>query len=73
MGSYQVGIALVVAFITAIFLGIAVLDVYFHAHGSPSVGYRVQRWSRRNQVLSAALILVLFTLLTHFLANPVAK
>ena len=71
MGSYGPGIALAVLAIGAILLGISLLDVYFYEHNSPSVGWRIQRWALKNQVLSGALLLIFMMLVTHFVFNPI--
>jgi hypothetical protein len=71
MGTYGLGIALATGFIGAIFIGISILDVIFYRHKAPSVGWRIQRWSRKNPVLSGALLLVYAMLVTHFVANPI--
>jgi hypothetical protein len=71
MGTYKIGIAAAIVFIGAIFIGIAILEIVFDRNDSPSVGWRIQRWSRRNPILSGALLLIYALLVTHFVANPI--
>ena len=71
MGTYGPGVVAAIIFIGLIFFGISVLDLIFYQRNSPSVGWRVQRWSRKNPILSGALLLIYATLVTHFVANPI--
>jgi hypothetical protein len=63
--------AAVIIFIFSLFILICATDFLCLLNHWPSLGYRVQKWSRKNQVFVVALLLIYGTLMTHFLANPV--
>jgi hypothetical protein len=69
--SYKVGVTLVVAFVFILFWAISLLDILFAVRRWNSIALRVQEWSRLNPWFSYGLLLLVFMLLTHFLANPV--
>jgi hypothetical protein len=50
----------------ALFVGLALVDMYLEMHHRRPIGQRVQRWGRRHAVLGAGLVLVLGALTTHF-------
>ena len=70
-GTFAQGMAFVVAFIFAVFVSICVLDLMCALLRCPSIGFRVQKWSRSNLIFATGLLFVLALLLTHFLANPI--
>ena len=69
--SFGTGIASVIVFISLVLFGITVLDIICDREGWPPIGQRVHAWARRNGWFSAVFLLALWTLLTHFLLNPV--
>lgn len=71
MGTFRDGIAYVVLFISLVFIAITVLDILCDAKGWPSIGYRVQGWSRRNPGFKFGLLLALAMLMAHFLLNAI--
>jgi len=69
LGTYSHGMAAVVAFVFAVLVVICVLDLVCAVRGWPSLGYRLQQWSRTNWLFVAAGLLILATLETHFAGN----
>jgi multisubunit Na+/H+ antiporter MnhB subunit len=70
-GTYGGGMTAIIIFIFGVLIGICVLDLVSLLQDRPSIGYRVQRWSRRNPLYAAGLLLILCTLLGHFLLNSI--
>ncbi|GEM_PF-6726995 len=61
-------------FVLAIFLALwllACMELICEVMDWPSIGYRVQGWSRDNPPYVATLLVVLGALLAHFLWNPI--
>ena len=69
--SFGTGIAAVVVFLFGMLLVITVLEIICDREGWPPVGQRVHAWARSNGWFSAVFLLALWTLLAHFLLNPV--
>jgi hypothetical protein len=70
-GTYAEGMAFVVGFIVTVFVVICVLDLVCAWQHWPSIGYRVQKWSRTNLPFVAGFLFILALLLTHFLGNAI--
>jgi len=70
-GTYAHGMAVVIGFVVAVFVAICLLDFLCSCMGWPSIGYRVQRWSRKNPLYVSVLVLVVAMLLTHIVGNPI--
>jgi succinate dehydrogenase hydrophobic anchor subunit len=59
--------------VSGVFLLLTVLlifEIYFALHDWPSIGFRLEAWSRRNPWFAAALLVVFGALLAHFVLNP---
>ena len=69
MGTYRWGIIAVIAFVFLLLTAVAALDTWCHRNDWPSLGYRVQTWSRRNPWLVALLLFGYLALLGHFFAH----
>jgi hypothetical protein len=70
-GTYGGGMTAIIIFIFGVLIVICALDLVSVLQDRPSTGYRVQRWSRRNPLYAAGLLLILCTLLGHFLLNAI--
>jgi multisubunit Na+/H+ antiporter MnhB subunit len=70
-GTYGGGMTAIIIFIFGVLIAICALDLASLLQDRPSIGYRVQKWSRRNPLYAAGLLLVLCTLLGHFLLNNI--
>jgi hypothetical protein len=69
--SFATGVSLVIIFVFGMLFGIAMLEIVCDRNGWPPIGQRVHAWARQNAWFSAVFLLALWTLLTHFLLNPV--
>jgi hypothetical protein len=70
-GTYGGGMTAIIVFIFGVLIVICALELISLLLDRPSVGYRVQKWSRRNPLYAAGLLFVLCTLLVHFLLNAI--
>jgi hypothetical protein len=61
---------IVVSGIFALLTLLAWLDLRFAREGAPSLGIRLETWSRKNPWFAAALLVVLGALISHFVLNP---
>lgn len=68
---FATGISLVIIFVFGMLFGVVVLDIISDRNGWPPIGQRVNAWATANAWFSAAFLLALWTLLAHFLLNPV--
>ena len=68
--TYRLGMAAVVSAFFLLFTVLAIVEILFDRVNSPSIGYRLENWSRRNPWFAAALLLLLGALLAHFVLNP---
>ena len=68
--TYRLGMVLVISGIFLLFTVLTVAEIIFEWHGWPSIGYRLESWSRRNPWFAAALLLVFGARLAHFVLNP---
>ena len=69
MVTYQTGMAVVVAVILSMLYAIAVLDILCYWRGWPSIGFRVQQWSKQNAWFVAGLLLLFGAFLGHFFGH----
>lgn len=71
--TYRVGMAAVIFVLCLIVTFIAALDTLADINGWRSVTERIDDWTRKNPWLARALVLFLFTLLAHFVLNPLPR
>jgi succinate dehydrogenase hydrophobic anchor subunit len=67
--TYKVGMIVVVTGIFVMFFVLTVLEIIFDVQQAPSIGYRLEMWSRKNPWFAAALLTVLGALVAHFVLN----
>jgi len=68
--TYKWGMYLVIAGVFLLFVLLTIAEIYFDWHGWPSIGYRMETWSRKNPWFAAVLLVGLGALLAHFVLNP---
>lgn len=62
----RVGIALVAALTVGLVFGLAMLDAVLGSRDLPTIGERLQTWTKRNPWFAAVLSLILGVLISHF-------
>lgn len=68
--TFSVGMALVVWSLTLILAVVLWLDLDLHRKGWPTVGDQLRVWAADNPWWSFGMVLILFTILGHFVLNP---
>ncbi len=68
--TYEAGVTQLLVIIFAVLFTIALLDAICELFDLPSIGERVEQWSKANKWYAGALILLMGMLLAHFLLNP---
>lgn len=71
--TYRIGMAAVIWVLCLIVTYIAAFDTAADIRGWPNVTERIDGWTRNNPWLARALVLFLFTLLAHFVLNPLPR
>lgn len=69
--SFRDGIRIVIGFVFGALLVLSLLDWFFALKRWPSIGLRLQQWSRVNPWFVFFLLLIAGALLAHFMANPI--
>ena len=70
MDTYAVGMAAVVLFVTFIAVFVTGIDAISAIRHRPTVSQQIGEWAYRNPWLARGVVGVLFTLLAHFVLNP---
>jgi hypothetical protein len=68
--TFAIGMAAVVWFLAGALAVVLWFDLDLHRRALPTVGDQLRVWSAGNPWWSAVVVLVMFTLLAHFVLNP---
>jgi hypothetical protein len=69
--TYPLGMTIVILGVFMIFIVVCILDILCALKRWPSIGYRVQRWSRQNPFYVLLFLAVVGAMLAHFLAHHI--
>ena len=71
--TYRMGMAAVIFVLCLIVTYISLLDTIADFKGWPNVTERIDDWTNKNPWLARAVVVALFTLLAHFVLNPLPR
>jgi succinate dehydrogenase hydrophobic anchor subunit len=68
--TFKIGMIFAVSGVFLLFTVLLVVECIFEWHDWPSIGFRLESWSRQNPWFAAVLLVAFGALLAHFVLSP---